>query len=321
MNGLPYFDASTVRRVLRMDACINLMAETQAAISRGEIKLPPRSFIPVADGMGTMGLMPGEIPSGFGAKLISLFPENPRAGLPAIQGCIVLFDRNTGTPAARIDGASVTAIRTAAASAAATRALAREDASVLALLGYGVQAATHLEAMRCIRPVREVRVWGPSMERARNFARQHDARDSGVEAVKTAREAVAGANIVCAVSGATEPIIEGRWLAAGCHVNLVGAHTPTTREADGATLRRARIFTEITSAAMRESGDIQLAIEDGMISGDEICGEIGEVIAGRLAGRRSDEEITLYVSLGNTAQDLAAAHYVAVNEGALSPGT
>lgn len=298
-----------------MEACIDLMAETQAAISSGEITLPPRSFVPVAEGRGTMGLMPGEIPSGFGAKLISLFPKNPNAGLPAIQGCIVLFDRETGTPAALIDGGSVTAIRTAAASGAATRALARDDASVLAILGYGVQAETHLEAMRSVRPVSKVRVWGPSMERARRFVRQHNARDSSIEAVKTAREAVAGANIVCAVSSATEPIIEGRWLAAGCHVNLVGAHTPTTREADGVTLRRARIFTEITSAAMRESGDVQLAIDEGMISRDEICGEVGEVIAGQLKGRRSDEEITLYVSLGNTAQDLAAAQYVAVREG------
>ena len=257
-----------------------------------------------------MGLMPGEIPSGFGAKLISLFPENPGRGLPAIQGCIVLFDRTTGTPAALIDGASVTAIRTAAASGAATRALARKDASVLAILGYGVQAGTHLEAMRCVRPVREVRVWGPSIEKARRFARQHHAEGSAVEAVAAAREAIAGADIVCAVTGATEPIIEGRWLAPGCHLNLVGAHTPATREADGETMRRARVFTEITSAALQESGDLLLAIEEGMMSKADICGEIGEVFDGRLEGRRNDEEITLYVSLGNTAQDLAAAHFV-----------
>ena len=294
-----------------MDACIGLMAETQAAISRGEITLPLRSFLPVAGGKGTLGLMPGEIPSGFGAKLISLVPENPARGLPAIQGCIVLFDPETGTPAALIEGASVTAIRTAAASGAATRALARKDASVLAILGYGVQAGTHLEAMRCIRPVREVRVWGPSIAKARKFARQHDVQGCAVEAVAAAREAIAGADIVCAVSGAAEPIIEGRWLAPGCHLNLVGAHTPGTREADGETMRRARVFTEIASAAMQESGDILLAIEEGMMLKADICGEIGDVFDGRLEGRRNNEEITLYVSLGNTAQDLAAAHFVA----------
>ena len=311
MSGLPYIDAPTVRRVLRMDACIDLMADTQTAISRGEITLPLRSFIPVADGKGTMGLMPGEIPAGFGAKLISLYPDNPGRGLPAIQGCIVLFDRASGTPAALVDGASVTAIRTAAASGAATRALAREDASVLAILGYGVQAGTHLEAMRCVRPIREVRVWGPSVDKARSFARQHDAEGSAVAAVQTAREAIAGADIVCAVSGATEPIIEGRWLAPGCHLNLVGAHTPATREADGETMRRARVFTEITSAATQESGDILLAIGEGLMSADDIRGEIGEVFDGRTEGRRNDEEITAYVSLGNPAQDLAAAQFIA----------
>ena len=315
MNELPFIDAPTVRRILSMDACIDLMADTQAAISRGEITLPPRSFIPVADGRGTMGLMPGEIPSGFGAKLISLYPENPRAGLPAIQGCIVLFDRNTGTPAALIDGASVTAIRTAAASGAATRALARDDAAVLAILGYGVQAGTHLEAMRCVRPLREVRVWGPSVEKARNFVRQQATEGLAMAAVETACEAIAGADIVCSVSSATEPIIEGRRLESGCHLNVVGAHTPTTRETDGETLRRARVFTEITGAAMRESGDLLLAIEEGMTSANDVCGEIGDVFDGRIAGRRNDDEITLYVSLGNTAQDLAAAFYVAGKEG------
>ena len=146
MSNIPFIDAPTVRRVLGMDACIDLMAETQAAISRGEITLPLRSFIPVADDKGVLGLMPGEIPSAFGAKLISLYSDNPSRDLPVIQGCIVLFDRDTGTPAALIDGGSITAIRTAAASGAATRELARPDSRVLALLGYGVQAETHLEA-------------------------------------------------------------------------------------------------------------------------------------------------------------------------------
>lgn len=293
-----------------MSACIDLMARTQAAISRGEIKLPLRSFLPVAGGKGGLGLMPGEISSTFGAKLISLYPGNPRRDLPAIQGCILLFDPETGTPAALVEGGSVTAIRTAAAGGAATRALAREDASVLALLGYGVQAQTHLEAMCCVRPIREVRVWGPSVEKARLFAERHASNELTVEAVETASEAIRGANIVCAVSGATEPIIEGRRLAPGCHLNLVGAHTPKTREADGETLGRARVFTEVTRFAMQESGDILLAMQEGRLSEDDLCGEIGAVIDGRISGRRDDREITLYVSLGNTAQDLAAAQFV-----------
>ncbi len=313
MTDVPYFDADTVRRVLRMGACIDLMADTQAAISRGEITPPLRSFVPVAGGKGGMGIMPGDAPCAFGAKLVSLFAGNPARGLPMIQGCILLFDRETGAPAALVEGASVTAIRTAAASGAATRALAREDAAVLALVGYGVQAETHLEAMRCVRPVREVRVWGPSMEKAGRFATAHTDDDVTVSAVETARDAVSGADLVCGVSAAGEPVIEGRWLAEGCHVNLVGSHSPTTREADGETMGRARVFTEITDFAMKEAGDILLAIQEGCLAEGDLAGEIGAVIDGAIEGRRGEDEITLYKSLGNVAQDLAAAHYIAEN--------
>ena len=313
MTDTPFFDADTVRRVLRMDACIDLMADTQAAISRGEISLPLRSFLPVAEGRGDLGMMPGEIHSAFGAKLIALFPGNPAEGRRAIQGVIVVFNRDTGTPSAIVDGASVTAIRTAAASGAATRALAREDAGILALLGYGVQADTHLEAMCCVRPVREVRVWGPSLEKAQHFAERHSIAGRPVTAMNASRDAVAGADLVCSVSAAYEPIIKGRWLSPGCHLNLVGAHSPKTREADGKTLGRARVFTEITQFAMAESGEILMAIQEGHIAADDLCGEIGEVIDDRTEGRRSDDEITLYVSLGNTAQDLAAAHFIVEN--------
>ena len=313
MTNVPYFDADTVRRVLRMDACIDLMADTQAAISRGEITPPLRSFVPVAGGQAGMGIMPGDTPSAFGAKLVSLFAGNPARGLPMIQGCILLFDRESGAPAALVEGASVTGIRTAAASGAATRALAREDASVLALLGYGVQAETHLEAMRCVRPVREVRVWGPSLEKAGSFAAAHAEEGLTVTAVETAGEAVSGADLVCAVSAASEPVIEGGWLASGCHLNLVGSHSPKTREADGETMGRARVFTEITDFAMKEAGDILLAIDEGFLTEDDLAGEIGAVIDGASEGRRSEDEITLYKSLGNVAQDLAAAHFIAEN--------
>ena len=297
-----------------MSACIGLMAQTQAAISRGEITPPLRSFVPVAGGKGGLGVMPGDTPDAFGAKLISLIPGNPARGLPVIQGCILLFNRETGAPAALVEGASVTAIRTAAASGAATRALAREDASVLALLGYGVQAETHLQAMRCVRPVREVRVWGPSMEKAGRFASSHTTREVTVSAVETAREAVTGAHLICAVSAATQPVIEGRWLSPGCHLNLVGSHSPATREADGETMGRARVFTEITDFAMKEAGDILLAIKEGFLAENDLAGEIGAVIGGVIEGRRSEDEITLYKSLGNVAQDLAAANYTAEKE-------
>ena len=306
-------DSETVFATLNMPACIDLMAATQAAISRGEIELPLRSMLQVADGAGYFGVMPGEVGSAevFGAKLVTLFPANPDRGIPTVQGHILLFDRGDGTPLALVEASSVTALRTAAASAAATRVLAREDATTLAVLGCGVLAETHLEAMLAVRPVREVRIWGRNLEKATAFAERHADREGAeVRAVADAAEAVAGADLVCTVTGSYTPILEGEWLSPGTHVNLVGAHNPATREADGRVLERGRVYTEITEFALAEAGDLLLAMEEGHFARTDIVGEIGQAIEGQIPGRSSESEITVYKSLGNTAQDLAAAHYV-----------
>ena len=306
-------DSETVFATLNMPACIDLMAATQAAISRGEIELPLRSMLKVSDGAGYFGVMPGEIGSRevFGAKLVTLFPANPGRGIPTVQGHVLLFDRVDGTPLALVEASSVTALRTAAASAAATRVLAREGAATLAFLGCGVLAETHLDAMLAVRPVRDVRIWGRNLEKAAAFAQRHADRE-GVEvrAVADAAEAVAGADLVCTVTGSYTPVLEGDWLSPGAHVNLVGAHNPATREADGRVLERGRVYTEITEFALAEAGDLLLAIEEGHFARTDIVGEIGQAIDGQVRGRSSESEITVYKSLGNTAQDLAAAHYV-----------
>ncbi len=311
--SLPVLDGETVLRLLDMPACIDLMAATQAAISRGDIELPLRSLLQVADNAAYFGVMPGEIDSSevFGAKLVSLFPGNPGRGLPAVQGYILIFSRADGTPLALVEAGTVTAMRTAAASAAATRVLARADASTLAVLGCGVQAETHLEAMLAVRTVRDVRVWGRNIDKATAFAERHGGRGGArVRAVADAAEAVAGAQLVCTVTGSYTPILKGEWLTPGAHVNLVGAHNPATREADGMVLERGRIYTEITEFALEEAGDLLLAIEEGHFARSDIAGEIGQVIDGKAPGRSSDSEITVYKNLGNPAQDLAAAHYV-----------
>ena len=310
--SISVLDADSVRRHLSMSVCIDLVQETQIAISRGEIEIPLRSTLPVDEGRATFLVMPGEVgESGtFGAKLLSIYPDNPAQGLAAIQGYVLLFDAADGTPSALVDAASITAIRTAAASAAATRALARLDASRLALLGYGVQAESHLEAMCAVRHIREVRVWGPNIEKARAFAARHERPELIIEAVEIAGEAVRGADLVCAVSNARDPLIVANDVSPGTHLNLVGAHKPNGREADAETLARSRVYTEVTKFALAEAGDLILAIEEGVLSASEIRGEIGEVFAGTLAGRTSEGEITLYKSLGNTAQDLASAAYV-----------
>jgi len=309
--SIPVFDADAVWAALPMTQCIELMADVQRAISRGEITLPLRSHVPLQDGNGLL-VMPGSLPSPavFGAKLLSVFPDNGQRRKPVLQGYVLLFDAADGAPIALVEASSLTAIRTAAASGAATRALANPDASVLALLGYGVQARSHLAALRVVRPVSEVRVWGPDPERARAFAGEQAADGLTVTAADTVEHAVAGADLICAVSAAREPILRGEWLRRGCHVNLVGAHTAESREADGAVMARARVFTEITAFALAEAGDILLAMAEGAISRDHIAGEIGAVLEGSVAGRQSPDQITLYKSLGNTAQDLAAAHLV-----------
>lgn len=311
--NIEFIDHDTVMQTLTMPACIDLMASTQAAISRGAFELPLRLQFPVCAGSGHFLAMPGMLgPAGvFGAKLVSLLPQNPTRGLPAVQGQIVLFDGCDGTPLALVEAASITALRTAAASGAATRLLARPDAATVAILGCGVLAGTHLEAMLAVRAVREVRVWGRDPDKARAFAARHAGHgEAEITAVAEAAEAVAGADIVCTVTGSPTPVLRGRWLARGAHVNLVGSHSPTTREADGAVLARGRIFTEVTAFALTEAGDLLMAIDEGSVSEADIVGEIGAAIDGKIPGRLSQDDITVYKNLGNTAQDLAAAHYV-----------
>ncbi len=301
--------AADVHRLLDMPGCIEAIAQTQIALSRGEIRIPLRTAVPLEADRQLL-VMPGAAGPALGAKLLTVFPDNTPPS-PAIQGAVVLFDAVTGAVNALIDAAAITAIRTAAASAVATRALANPDAATLALLGYGVQAESHLAAISAVRELKEVRVWGPDPSRAAAFAhRLADATPARLVAAATARDAVHDAQIVCTVTGAREPVLEGRWLAPGAHVNLVGAHTADTREADAETLRIARVFTEISSFALAEAGDLLLAIKEGVLTESDIAGEIGAVLDGTLEGRTGMEEITLYKSLGNVAQDLAAAGYV-----------
>jgi ornithine cyclodeaminase len=254
--------------------------------------------------------MPGAAgrPPAFGAKLLSIFPRN--AGRPAIQGLIVVFDANDGRPVAVVDAASVTALRTAAASGMATRALAREDSRTLAILGTGVQAESHLEAMRAVRPIERVLVWGRSREKAQSFAERHRARAGiAIDVASDAKSAVETADIVCTVTGSPSPVLEGRWLKPGTHLNLVGAYTPATREADTEAIRRARLFVEIREFALREAGEILVPIANGELTADHVAGEIADVLTGAVAGRTRADQITAYKSLGNVAQDLATAAY------------
>jgi len=307
--ALDILTGEAIRDCVSMEACIDLMAETMRGVSGDKARLPPRSVVALDDAGNLLLDMPGAIdrPAVFGSKLLSYFPAN--VGQPTIQGVIVLFEAATGRPAAVVDAVSVTALRTAAASGLATRLLAREDARKVAILGTGVQADYHLRAMRAVRPDLQVTIWGRSEEKAEELAHRH--RRPGVEFASTtnARSAVEDADIICTVTASPTPILEGRWLKPGAHLNLVGAFTPATREADTAAIRRSRLFVEIRESALREAGEILIPIGEGALTAAHIAGEIGEVVAGKVAGRTGPDEITAYKSLGNVAQDLATAAY------------
>ncbi len=205
----------------------------------------------------------------------------------------------------------MTAIRTAAASAVATRALAREEAGDLAILGSGVQARTHLDAMRAVRPLRRVRVWSRRPESARRFAEREGERTGlAVEPMPSAREAVDGADLICTVTAAREPVLLGEWILPGAHVNAAGACTPNARELDAAAVARSRLFTDRRESLLAEAGDFLLARGEGAVADDHILGEIGEVLEGKVPGRRADAEITLFKSLGIAVEDLAAGWHV-----------
>lgn len=298
-----------VARLLPVDACIDVMAEALRATSRGEAVIPLRSMVWKPDRSGMIGVMPGVLgqPDSLGLKVVSIFPGNHAAGYDSHQGVVMLFDTRHGTPIAILDASSITAIRTAAVSAVATRALARPEAGDLAILGSGVQATTHLAAMRAVRRLRRVRVWSRNRAHAQRFA---DASPVPVEVMETARAAVEDADLVCTVTAAREPILEGAWLAPGAHVNAVGACFATARELDAAAVARARLIVDRRESARAESGDFLLARAEGAIGDDHIAAELGEVLLGTAAGRRSTSEITLFESLGIAIEDLAAAHYI-----------
>ncbi|HEX2193633.1 MAG TPA: ornithine cyclodeaminase family protein [Candidatus Limnocylindria bacterium] len=306
-------DAATVRRLLPMDRCIDVMHEALSTLARGDAVNPLRSILGLPLEGTALALMPGAIkdPPAFGVKVISLYPHNREVGLETHQGVVLLFEAEHGQPVALVDASEVTALRTAAVSGAATRALARAEADDLAIIGSGTQARTHLDAMLAVRPVGRVRAWSPNRERLEAFVSAARGRTGlMVEAAADPRSAVDGASLVCTVSGAREPVIRGEWLAPGCHVNAVGSALPTARELDGAAVQRSRLFVDRRESALNEAGDIMLAMREGAIGEDHILAELGEVLIGKAPGRVSPQDVTLFKSLGLAIEDVATAHAV-----------
>jgi ornithine cyclodeaminase/alanine dehydrogenase-like protein (mu-crystallin family) len=312
MSELLVLAHEDVKRLLPMEDCIELMADALADLARERSWQPLRFVVRPPEEQSLMGLMPAHRSSdhpAYGLKTVCIFPDNPARGLDPHQGGVMLFDGETGQLRALIDASAVTSIRTAAVTGVATRVLAREDSRVLAIIGSGVQARAHLEAMTKVRPFEEARVWSRTPEHARAFAADAEA-PFPIVAVETAEEAVRGADVVVTVTSAREPVVEGSWLPPGAHVNAVGSSIPTARELDSATIAAAAVFVDRRESTLNESGEFLRAVEEEGIGPDHIRAELGEVLVGSHEGRSSDDELTVFISLGLAVEDLAAADYL-----------
>jgi ornithine cyclodeaminase/alanine dehydrogenase-like protein (mu-crystallin family) len=302
-----------VTSLLPMAGCVEVMAEALRTLAEGGALLPLRTVLRLPGDRGFFGVMPGHLerPAALGLKAIGVFPGNEGGPLDSHQGVVMLFDPETGAPAAIMDASSITAIRTAAVSGVATRALARPDAGDLAILGSGVQARSHLEAMAAVRPLRRVRVWSRSAANGAAFA-EWAARRFGpsVELASSARDAVAGADLVCTTTGSRQPVLEGSWLAEGVHINAVGSSLATARELDSAAVARSRLYVDRRESAEHEAGDYLIPLREGAITAAHIVAELGEVLVGARPGRMEPGDLTLFKSLGLAIEDLAAARYV-----------
>ncbi len=301
-----------VPALLSVAACIEVMERTFRALADGQVEQPLRTGLPVRD-HGFFLSMPAALSriGAFGLKALAVLPEYEDTEWESHQGVVVLFGPGPQALVAMIDASSLTAIRTAAVSGLATRLLARADAGDLAMIGTGVEARTHLEAMAAARPLRRIRVWSRSSQRCEEYAAWARGIVSvPVEVAPSAQAAVRAADLVCLVTSAATPVVRGEWLSSGTHLNAVGAHRPDSREVDSDTVVRSRVFVDSRTAALAEAGDLMIPIEEGRIATGHIVGELGDLVTGRMPGRQSDAEITLFKSLGLAVEDIAAAHAV-----------
>jgi ornithine cyclodeaminase/alanine dehydrogenase-like protein (mu-crystallin family) len=307
-------DNRQIRELLPMTDCIELMADALKALASGEVYQPLRTIIRPTEARGLLGLMPayraGE-QGAFGLKAICVSPENPAKGKDAHQGAVMLFSRETGELLALMNASEITAIRTAAVSAVATRLLAREGAEQLAIIGAGVQARTHLTALAAVRQIKHARVTARNIEHAHQLAREMQPKCAfPIEPVGSNEEAVRGADLIVTATSSLEPVINKEWVSAGAHINAIGTHSPNSREIDGATMAAARIFTDRRESALNEAGDYLLAAKEGLVTPESILGELGELLTGTKSGRTSAIEITLFKSLGLAIEDIVSADYL-----------
>jgi ornithine cyclodeaminase len=313
-----------VRRVLSMPDLIQAMRTALIQFSTGAAQQPVRTVLEVGAQKAFFGVMPAELrePPALGTKLVTVFGSNRERGIPTHLATILLHDPGTGALLAVMDGRYITESRTAAVSAVSVDLLARAGARSLAILGSGIQARSHLQAVQCVRSLECVRVWSPTPSRLRAFV-DETARAGGVPATAaiSARDAVAGADIIVLATSSATPVLMRDWVGDGAHICAVGACRPNHREMPAALVAAARVFVDSRQGAFAEAGDIVLAIVEGVVHRESIAGELGELAAGTIAGRQTDRQITLFKSLGMAVEDVAAAHLTFLRAAARGLGT
>jgi alanine dehydrogenase len=299
-----------VRELLPMADCIDAMESAFRAAAGGDFIQPLRIIAWQPDMRGAVASMPAYLDGVLGAKLITVFPQNRSEGLDSHQGLVALHEARNGRLLAIAHAGAITAIRTAAVSALATKLLANEDAGDLAIIGSGVQAEEHLRSITSVRRLRRVRVWSRTTAHAETFAKQHSTSTLPVLVCASVEDAVRGADIVCTVTAATEPVLLGRWLSPGAHINAVGSSVPPFRELDTEVVERSRVYVDMRENVLRESDDLLVPIREGALAASDIAGELSEIVSGQCELRSNRDQVTLFKSVGMAIEDLAAVRVV-----------
>jgi len=309
----PFIDKEQVAALLPMQECIAVMESTFRALATEECLQPLRSIMWLPDKSGLLGMMPGYAagPDVMGIKLITVFHANKDSGYPSHQGIVALFDAKHGQPLMMLDATEITAIRTAAVSALATRVLSRKNSERLAVIGAGEQAKRHIESILLVRKIKQISIWNRNEANAQALHKKISAQHSVISQVtKTAQQAVEDADIICTVTASRQPLVMGKWISNGCHINAVGSSTPFSRELDTSAILRGTLFTDRYESIYKEAGDFLIPKEEGVITDEHVKGELSEVLNGTKKGRESDEQITIFKSLGLALEDIFSAWHI-----------
>ena len=308
-----FVNKEKIASLLPMEECIGVMEKMFRSLAAGECLQPLRNIMRLPDGSGVLGMMPGHAATlgVMGIKVITVFHANSESGLPSHQGVVMLFDAKNGEPLMLFDALEITAIRTAAASAVATKLLSRENSSTLAIIGSGEQAKRHVEAMLIVRNIKQINIWSRNEKNAKHLVNELSGEyNLNFHVQKNVQQAVENADIICTVTASKEPIVMGNWITAGTHINAVGSSTALTRELDSATIAKSKLFTDCYESLFNEAGDFLIPKKEGAITDEHVKAEIGEVLSGAKKGRENDEEITVFKSLGIAAEDIFSAYHI-----------